>query len=234
MPLDPLVLQNPQTRVVDTFEALVGFRFENGVNAVCWPRDLEGDFAEVVSCLHVPQGITHLTEELLHSLDLSPAGQKAVEVMLADMERLRERELLPTLDCVNGYTHEIESPVRTDVCSFHADSATVQADTWLCTYHGASSEGLRNDEVICRVDVPETREELRQLHAQEDDMPFEEWLEEHFYTLHYAPQPGAVPFRFGRGNLWRIALQYPDSPVLPCIHRAPDPMPGEKRLLLIS
>ncbi len=234
MPLDPLVRQNPQIRIVDTFEALVGFRFENGVNAVCWPRDLEGDFAEVVSRLDVPQGITHLTEELLHSLGLSPAGQKAVEVMLADMERLRERELLPTLDCVNGYTHEIESPVRTDVCSFHADSATVQADTWLCTYHGASSEGMRNDEVICRVDVPETREELRQLHAQEDDMPFEEWLEEHFYTLHYAPQPGAVPFRFGRGNLWRIALQYPDSPVLPCIHRAPDPMPGEKRLLLIS
>lgn len=234
MALDPFVLQNPQICVVDAFEALVGFRFEKGVNAVCWPRDLEGDFAEVVNRLDVPRGITHLTEELLRSLDLSPAGQKAVEVMLADMERLRERELLPTLDCVNGYTHEIESPVRTDVCSFHADSATVQADTWLCTYHGASSEGLRNDEVICRVDVPETREELRQLHAQEDDMPFEEWLEEHFYTLHYAPQPGAVPFRFGTSNLWRIALQYPGSPVPPCIHRAPDPVPGEKRLLLIS
>lgn len=234
MALDPFVLQNPQIRIVDTFEALVGFRFEKGVNAVCWPRDLEGDFAEVVNRLDVPQGITHLTEEHLRSLDLSPAGQKAVEVMLADMERLRERELLPTLDCVNGYTHEIESSVRTDVCSFHADSATVQADTWLCTYHGASSEGLPNDEVICRVDVPETREELRQLHAQEDDMPFEEWLEEHFYTLHYAPQPGAVPFRFGTGNLWRIALQYPGSPVPPCIHRAPDPVPGEKRLLLIS
>ena len=186
MALDPFVLQNPQICVVDAFEALVGFHFEKGVNAVCWPRDLEGDFAEVVNRLDVPRGITHLTEELLHSLDLSPAGQKAVEVMLADMERLRERELLPTLDCVNGYTHEIESPVRTDVCSFHADSATVQADTWLCTYHGASSEGLRNDQVICRVDVPETREELRQWHAQEDDMPFEEWLEEHFYTLHYA------------------------------------------------
>jgi hypothetical protein len=234
MLLDPLVLQNPQIHVVDAFEALAGFRFENGVNAVCWQRELEGDFAEVVSRLEVPPGITHLTEEGLRELDLSPAGQKAVEVMLADLQRLRELDLLPALDCVNGYTHEIESPVRTDVCSFHADSATVQADTWLCTYHGAASEGLRNADAICRVDVPETREQLRQWHAQEDEMPFEEWLEDHFYTLHYAPLSGAVPFRFGTGNLWRIALQYPGSPVPPCLHRAPDPVPGEKRLLLIS
>lgn len=234
MVLDPLVLQNPQIRVVDAFEALVGFRFANGVNAVCWPRQLEGDFAEVLSRLEVPQGITHLTKEVLRGLELSSAGQKAVEVMLNDLERLRQHELLPTLDCVNGYTHEIESPVRTDVCSFHADSATVPADTWLCTYHGASSEGLRNDEVVCRVDVPETREELLRLHGGEDDADFAEWLEDHFYTLHYAPLPGAMPFRFGTGNLWRIALQHPGSPVPPCIHRAPDPVLGEKRLLLIS
>jgi hypothetical protein len=234
MALDPHVLQNPQIRVVDAFEALVGFRFENGVNAVCWPRELEGDFAGVVSRLKVPPGITHLTGELLRTLDLSPAGQKAVEVMVADLDLLIEHGLLPTLDCVNGYTHEIETPVRTDVCSFHVDSATVPADTWLCTYHGASSEGLRNDEAICRAHVPETRAELLRLYGGMDDEGFAEWLEDHFYTLHYAPLPGATPFRFGTGNLWRIALQYPGSPVPACIHRAPDPVPGEKRLLLIS
>ena len=55
------------------------------------------------------------------------------------------------------------------------------------------------------------------------------------YDLHYAPQPGAQPFSFGLGNLWRIAVEWPGSPVPPCIHRAPDTQPGDPaRLLLIS
>lgn len=234
MVIDLRVLQNPQIHLVDSFEALAGFRFEYGINAVCWPRELQGDFAEVVHSLDVPQGITHLTPKRLHELDLTPAGQKAVKVMVDDLDRLHERHLLPTLDCVNGYTHETQSPLRTDVCSFHADSATAEADTWLCTYHGSSSEGLRNEEVICRVDVPETRQELLHLYGGRDDEGFTEWLEDHFHTLHYSPLPAAMPFQFGTGNLWRIALRYPGSPVPPCIHRAPDPVPGEKRLVLIS
>jgi hypothetical protein len=32
----------------------------------------------------------------------------------------------------------------------------------------------------------------------------------------------------------RIATQWPGSPVLPCIHRAPENYPGSPRLLLIS
>lgn len=234
MVLDPRVLQNPQIHVVDHFEALADFRFENDINAVCWPRELPGDFAEVANSLDVPQGITHLNSRLLHGLGLSAAGQKAVEVMMEDLDRLQERQLLPTLDCVNGYTHETQSPLRTDVGSFHADSATAEVDTWLCTYHGASSEGLRNEEAICRVDMPEMREKLLHLYGGGDDEGFTEWLEDHFHTLHYSPLPAAMPFQFGTGNLWRIALRYPGSPVPPCIHRAPDPVPGEKRLVLIS
>ena len=45
----------------------------------------------------------------------------------------------------------------------------------------------------------------------------------------------AEPFSFGLGNLWRIAVEYPDSPVPPCVHRAPATIPGRPpRLLLIS
>jgi hypothetical protein len=52
--------------------------------------------------------------------------------------------------------------------------------------------------------------------------------------LHYASIPLAQPFRFGVGNLWSIAIAYPGSPVPPCIHRAPETLPGQPRLLLIS
>ena len=170
------------------------------------------------------------------ALELSEEGRVAREVLLQDQELLRARELQPSLDCVNGYTYEIESELlRTDVQSWHVDSATVEADTYLCTYFGPTSEGLRNEEARRRVDVPEVRAELLKLYGGEDDEGFCEYLSENFLDLHYAPLPDARPFSFGLGHLWRIAIAYPDSPVPPCIHRAPATLPGNApRLLLIS
>jgi len=125
--------------------------------------------------------------------------------------------------------------VRTDVYSFHADSATVTADTYLCSYSGAASEGLRNDEAHRRVEVPETRAELLKLFGGGDNGDFLEYLRENCYDLHYAPGPQAQPFSFGLGNLWRIAVEHPFSLVPPCVHRAPETLPGHPpRLLLIS
>ena len=108
------------------------------------------------------------------------------------------------------------------------------ADTWLCTYYGRSSEGLRNEEARRRVDIAETRAALLKDFGGADDDAFREYLNENCYDLHYAPNANAQPFSFGLGHLWRIACEYPDSPVPPCIHRAPETAPGELRLLLIS
>jgi hypothetical protein len=125
--------------------------------------------------------------------------------------------------------------MSTDVFSFHADSAPVETDTWLCTYHGPASEGLPNDEARRRVDIPETRAELLRRFGGPDDATFLEYLSEHHYDLHYAPRPNARPYSFGLGNLWRIAVDWPGGPVLPCIHRAPEHTPDQPpRLLLIS
>jgi len=142
----------------------------------------------------------------------------------------------PVLNCIHGYPRDEGSgPVATDVFSFHADSATEEADTWLCTYHGASSEGLQNDEAHKRVDIPATRAELLREFGGDDDEQFREYLNENCYDLHYAPATHARPFYFGLGNLWRIALDYPGAAVPPCIHRAPATLPGQPpRLLLIS
>lgn len=222
-------------KLVSSFDELVTTRFAGDVNALCWPRTLEGDFAEVIAKLEVEKGITHLTEGGLRRLSLSVAGIKAVEVMLEDHQRLLDHGLQPTLDCINGYVQREEAgPVRTDVCSWHVDSATCEADTYLCTYFGASSEGLNNEEAIRRVDVPGTRIELLKLYGDADDDGFREWLNDHYYDLHYAPLPHAKPYSFGVGNLWRVATLHDGCAVPPCIHRAPDPVPGQKRLLLIS
>jgi hypothetical protein len=226
----------PRIKLVDSFTELISTPFTAGVNALCWRRELVGDFAEVAKSLPLVPGITSLEEEQLSSLDLSPAGKTAVQVMLADLERLREHDLDPVLDYIHGYVQEKEtSPLRTDVCSFHADSATVMADTYLCTYSGACSYGLRNDQAIPHQYVPETRAALLADYGGVDDIGFAEYLAENCYDLHYAALPHAVPFAFGVGHLWRIAIQYPGCPVPPCIHRAPDPLPDSApRLLLLS
>lgn len=226
----------PRIRRVNSFQELVSTRFANGVNALCWERKLEGDFAEIVQLLGPAEGITNIDEDRLLALPVSAASGIAIVNLLADQRLLREHNLDPALNCIHGYPRdETVGPVATDVFSFHADSATVETDTWLCTYHGPSSQGLRNEEARLRVDVPATRAELLKCFGGEDDEDFRAYLSDHCYDLHYEPFPGATPFAFGQRNLWRIAVAWPGSPVPPCIHRAPETLPGEPaRLLLIS
>lgn len=226
----------PRIRVVNSFQELATTRFADGVNALCWPRTLSGNFEEVVEQLGPGEGIVTLDEDRLRSLPVSAAGRAAIDQMLEDRRLLQELDLDPVLNCIHAYPRDEQpGPVPTHVFSFHADSATVETDTWLCTYHGAPSEGLRNEEARRRVDIPATRAELLRLFGGNDDDAFREFLNENCYDLHYASVTEARPFSFGIGNLWRIAVEYPGSPVPPCIHRAPDPGPGQpSRLLLIS
>lgn len=238
-PIPPLFsLPHDSTRIhrVHSFEELVTTPFADGVNALCWPRVLEGDFSEVVERLAVGKGITNIEDARLRALDLSDAGKMARDVLLQDQEWLRARDLLPSLDCIHGYLNDLEARVmRTDVQSFHVDSSTVATDTYLCTYHGPASEGLCNEEALRRVDIPETRAALLKLYCGNDDAAFLDYLNENYFDLHYAPLPQAQPFSFGLGNLWRIATEYPGSPVPPCIHRAPETLAVQPpRLLLIS
>jgi hypothetical protein len=225
-----------RVKVVNSFDELVTTRFENGVNALCWRRTLEGDFTEVVNVLGVTDGIVTVDDARLTALPVSAEGKAAVTILLEDQQRLRALGLSPVLDCIHGYPRDEEAgAVPTDVYSFHADSATVETDTYLCSYTEAASEGLRNHEARRWVDIAGTRAELLKLYGGKDDSDFVEFLRENCYDLHYAPIADAHPFSFGLGNLWRIAVDYPGSPVPPCVHRAPKTHPGQApRLLLIS
>jgi hypothetical protein len=225
-----------RVKVVRSFQELVATPFADGVNALCWPRTLPGDFNEIVNHLGAPEEIITLEDAFLRTLPLSAAGRIARDILIQDQQWLRDAGVAPILNCIPAYPRDAEAgPVATDVYGFHADSATVMADTYLCSYTEAASEGLRNDEARRRVDIPEVRAELLKLHGGPDDDDFLVYLNENCFDLHYAPLPQARPFSFGLGNLWRIATEYPGCPVPPCIHRAPDTVPGRPpRLLLIS
>ena len=223
-------------KTVQSFAELIGTAFADGVNALCWPRTLPGDFGEVVERLGAGEEIVTVEEDQLAALQVSAAGRTAVEILREDLRRLRDIERDPVLNCIHAYPRdEAPGPVRTDVFSWHVDSAPVEADTWLCTYYGAPSEGLPNEEAQRRVDIPATRAELLEFfEMDEDDGRFHDALREHCFDLHYAPLPHARPYSFGVGNLWRIAVDWAGSPVPPCIHRAPDTAPDHSpRLLLI-
>ncbi len=220
-------------RTFSTFEELVNSRFKGNTNAFCWQRNLEGDFHEIVTKLNLKEDITEVSEADLLALELSDKGNLARQTILNDLELLTGFGALPSLNLLKCYKRDDEfSFISTDVYSFHVDRSPVAADTFLCTYHGASSDILPNDEALQKIMIPEIREELLKLHDGSEES-FEAFLTENFFDLHYQPKPDAKPISLGNGNLWRLAVDHPFQEVLPCIHRAPIENGEGYRLLLI-
>ncbi|HAB43080.1 MAG TPA: DUF1826 domain-containing protein, partial [Acinetobacter sp.] len=122
--------------------------------------------------------------------------------------------------------------ITTDVYSFHVDRSPIETDTFLCTYHGAASDILPNDQVEQKILISEIRAKLKELYDG-PEAGFEDFLEEYFFNLHYQPKPNAKPVNLGQGHLWRLAVDHPTQHALPCVHRAPVENEGEYRLLLI-
>lgn len=233
LPADYLRIQ-----CVSSFEALVSTPLAGDVNALCWVRQLEGDFDAVARALDDGAGgnMGPVEDVDLHALaGLSPRGRLAVECLLEDRAQLSTRGLDPTLDCIKTYPRdELGALVATDVHSFHVDRAPFATDTYLCSYNFPTSEILRNDQAQRKVDIPEIRSALLALSGARDEEQFREYLADHSFDLHYQQSPAARPIACGVGNLWRIACLYPNAPVPPCIHRAPVMISGQPRLLLIS
>lgn len=223
-------------RRVGSFAELVSTPFADGINALCWPRLLAGDFSEIAARVGPLTKIRSLDEDDLLALELSPNGQIARDTLVADLRLLREAGLAPELNLIPAYPRSApDELVPTDVYSYHADSADSPIDTFLCSYTVAASEGLAPADALRCADLPATRARLLAAFGGADDATFDQWLAENFFDLHYVVADGARPFDFGLGNVWRIATDYPGSPVPPCVHRAPETSPGQPpRLLLIS
>jgi len=222
-----------QISVVSSFSELVRSNFQGDRNAICWYRNLNGDFQEIVKKLQLKENITEISVDDLLALQLCEYGRLAREIIISDIQQLTELGASPTLNLIQNYERDDELDyISTDVYSFHVDRSPIPTDTFLCTYHGAASEILPNDQVEQKILVPEIREKLKNLHDG-PEAEFENFLEEYFFDLHYRAKPESKPVNLGLGHLWRLAVDHPTQQVLPCVHRAPIEIDGEYRLLLI-
>lgn len=225
--------ENHQIGVVSSFSELVNISFHGAMNAICWNRNLNGDFEEIVSKLQLKENITEVSTEDLLTLELSENGILAREIILNDLKLLSDFGASPSLNLLKNYERDEEFDfISTDVYSFHVDRSPVGTDTFLCTYYGAASDIIPNDQVEQKILIPEIRAKLKQLNDGLEE-EFEDFLKENFFDLHYEAKPDASPTNLGIGHLWRLAVDHPSQKVLPCVHRAPVENDGEYRLLLI-
>lgn len=224
---------NARIQSVNSFHELISIPFRGHSNAACWDRRLTGNFSEIVDKLDFKDNLTEVNQEMLMALDLSPAGAIARQTILNDLSLLEDHGAAPTLNLIRSYERDVDFPLLpTDVYSYHVDRSPVPTDTFLCTYHGATSDILPNEQAEQKILVPEIRAQLRELFDGRDE-DFDAFLADYYFDLHYRAKPGAKPISLGLGQLWRLAGDYPQSECLPCIHRAPRERAGEPRLLLI-
>jgi len=200
---------------------------------MCWTRELKGNFSEIVKKLEPNENMAVVEQNELLELQLTQQGQLARDIILNDWEMLKLQGAAPILNVIKYYERDNSYPFfPTDVYSFHIDRSPIPTDTFLCTYHGASSEILPNPQSIQKLLVPEICDQLKILYGK-TDKGFESFLTEHFFDLHYQAKPNARPISLGLGHLWRLAVDHPESKVPPCIHRAPKELSGQTRLLMI-
>jgi hypothetical protein len=229
----PAFSNNKQIGIVATFSELITTDFIGDRNALCWYRNLEGDFKEIVGKLQLKENITEVTPKDLLALQLSEQGKRAREIILEDLQALTNFGAAPVLNLLKCYERDADFDfISTDVYSYHVDRSPIATDTFLCTYHGAASDIIANDLAQQKILVPEIRAQLKDLHDG-PEAEFEDFLKENYFDLHYQALPNATPINLGVGHLWRMAVDHPTQQVPPCIHRAPVEKDGEYRLLLI-
>ncbi|MES2588660.1 MAG: hypothetical protein V4622_06745 [Bacteroidota bacterium] len=220
-----------QIHSVSNFNELVSTSFHGEMNVICWKRKLIGDFSEIVDKVELNENMKELDEDELRELKLCEQGQLAREILLNDLKLLKEYGASPTLNLIKNYERD-DFFFPTDVYSFHVDRSPIPTDTFLCTYFGDASEIIPNSQATQKILIPEIRDKLKKLYRGTDE-GFEVFLEENFFDLHYQAKADANIINLGLGNLWRLAVDHPESKVLPCLHRAPREKNGQVRLMMI-
>jgi hypothetical protein len=109
-----------QIGMVSTFSELVHKDFKGEMNALCWYRNLEGDFSAIVSQLELKENITEVNPQDLLALQLSEKGNIAREIILNDIRLLADFGASPSLNLLKCYERDDEFDfISTDVYSYH-------------------------------------------------------------------------------------------------------------------
>ena len=177
--------EESQIHTVTNFKDLVSKPFQGEINAIGYTRQLVGDFSEIVKKVRLNENMAELNHEELIELQLSEQGELAREILLNDFKLLKAHGASPVLNLIKCYERDDAYPFfPTDVYSFHVDRSPLPTDTFLCTYHGASSEIVANSQAKQKVLIPEIRYELKKLYDGGEE-GFESFLSEYFFDLHY-------------------------------------------------
>ena len=94
---------NHQIQYVTNFQDLVTTPFHGSTNAICWTRELIGDFGEIVNQIEVSENMLELHPDDLLELVLSEQGQLARDILLNDMKLLEAHGASPSLNIINYY-----------------------------------------------------------------------------------------------------------------------------------
>lgn len=70
-----------QILYVTNFQDLVSTPFQGEMNAICWTRELKGDFSEIVKKITLTENIAAVEQDELSELHLSESGQLAREII---------------------------------------------------------------------------------------------------------------------------------------------------------
>jgi len=225
--------ESSQIGIVYSFSELIHTDFKGETNALCWYRNLEGDFKELVGQLQLKENISEVFPKDLLALQLSEKGNRARKIILNDLRLLTDFGAAPALNLLKCYERDDEFDfISTDVYSYHVDRSPIATDTFLCTYYGVASDIISNAQAEQKILIPEIRKKLEAIYNGPSE-EFENFLKENYFDLHYQAQSHIAPVNLGLGHLWRLAVDHPEQQVLPCIHRAPIEREGEYRLLLI-
>src|SRR6478609_3021681 len=99
-----------QIHRVTNFKDLVSAPFTGDKNAICWARELAGDFSEIVKKITLHENMMVLDEADLLDLDLSEQGQYARDILLNDLKMLKAYGASPILNLIRCYDSDDTHP----------------------------------------------------------------------------------------------------------------------------
>src|ERR1700741_5061216 len=95
-----------QIQYVTNFQDLVATPFTGKINAICWNRELTGDFSEIAEKVELTENLATLDQKDLIELQLSEQGQLAREILLNDFRLLKAYGASPTLNLIKHYDRD--------------------------------------------------------------------------------------------------------------------------------